>query len=137
MFLKNNPRSSLCGCISIKCQVHLLVLMHSKSLARRYHTYSYCNNRLSFFTDAVSPRHVIFQFYSRAKVKHSFILEIKILFNIRNVLCEGNISSSWSTGSEIYVEGAQHEERTYVLKSVLHFLPLGGISQVLVMFLSL
>lgn len=122
MFLKNNPGSSLFSCISIKCQVHLLVLMLSKSLARRYHIYSHRNNRLSFFTDAVSPRHISFHFYSRAKVKHAFIFEIKILFNVRNVLYEGNVSSSWSTGSEIYVQGA-HEERTYVLKSFLHLLP--------------
>lgn len=124
MFLKNNPGSSLFGCISIKCQVHLLVLMPSKSLARRYHTYSHRNNRLLVFTDAQSPQHMSFHLYSRAKVKHAFIFEIKTLFNVRSVLCEGNISSSWSTGSKIYVQGA-HEERTYVLKSFLHFLPCG------------
>lgn len=97
--------------------------MHSKSLVRRYHTYTCYDNRLSFFTDAVSSQHIIFHFYSWAKIKHSFILEIKITFNIRNVLCEGNIFLLWSVGSEICVECAQHEETTCVLKSFLHFLP--------------
>lgn len=53
---------------------------------------------------------------------HSY-LKLKITFNIRNVLCEGNIFLLWSVGSEIYLECAQHEETTCVLKSFLHFLP--------------